>query len=364
MIRHSELLKQSRSEIAAQAVRASGGEVPLALAESVVDAAAEAMEAQTPMSGDRLPPLPDANGVRDQLLRCVETSCLDCLYEGGDGEQTRAFARALREKFHALYTRQPLPPGPALFSELDDPSAPPPSSELAPLHRFVSTLLSSVGEMVYVHDEAGRLRYANERCAEVTGYSREELLAPMSIQDFLPPEYGDLVADRLATLGAGKQSPFTLEILNRWGQRVPLEFSLHHLPLSPGEGPPEDFVLVCAHDCHLSRRLERRIEAMDDLEQRVLETIPIGVIVTDDALVIADANPCAVRIIGAPSRQELVGTPIYTVCGDDDPAMRAKLTSVLETRKEWHSEWHGKTRFGGGMHNQLIVLPMGGNRAA
>ena len=301
------------------------------------------------------------DGKQDSLMRAIEMGCLDCLYQKDESHDTRQYAAGVRDRFRELRAT-PQSTRRTIFSHWERPDEAE-TTEHDQLHRCLAAVLNNVVEMVYVHDEAGLIQYANERCTQVTGYTRDELLAPMSIHDFLPPEFGELVADRLATLGPGDQSPFTLDIVNRHGRRIPLEFRLQHLPLEVAPGERENFVLVCAHDCHLSRQLEHRLEAMADLERRVIEALPIGVVVTDGDLVICAANPIATVGIGAASREDMIDLPIHEVIASADLGLRDNLAKVVETGEEWRSEYHGSTKFGVDVRFDMTVVPLDGPKS-
>lgn len=351
-MKYSELLRSHTRRIAERAIETADCTVPVEVAEAVVCS----ILGDGPLDLARVEAAGLLPGERVVLLRAIETACLDCLYLHGDNP--RETALTLRERFRPHHPKCAARSAASFFDAWYDPDAPLEPAQAPEVHRCLATILANVVEMVYVHDEKGTLLYANNRCEEVTGFTRAELLAPMTVYDFLPPEYLQLVEDRLDTLGPGPQSPFTLEILNKWGQRVPLEFTLRHLPLSIPPGEVSEFVLVCAHDCNLSRKLERQIASIRDLERRVIENFPLGLIVLDRDFIIREVNPPIIAHSGAAAPDDILGLPIAAFMREEDLALRAKLGNVLDSGEEARTEYTGETRFGTHIHCELTAVPL------
>ena len=84
-------------------------------------------------------------------------------------------------------------------------------------------LFENAKEAMYVHDLLGRYTSINYATAELTGYSREEILGK-SFVDFVVPEHIQSVRETMCNkLANGTQTVYEVEVLTRDGRRVPVE---------------------------------------------------------------------------------------------------------------------------------------------
>ena len=88
--------------------------------------------------------------------------------------------------------------------------------------------------MLYTHDLAGNFTALNRMGEQLTGYTRDELLA-LNISHIVAPEHLDLIQPMLARTHAGLPATMTeVDIVTKAGQRRTLEVSTQH---RPGEVP-------------------------------------------------------------------------------------------------------------------------------
>ena len=87
-------------------------------------------------------------------------------------------------------------------------------------------LVDNAGEGFLLVDHSGRLLYANREAANISGYSKEQLLQ-RRLHDLVPPDELPAVLERLTRRITGKDLPQRYEsvLLHRDGSQIPLEVS-------------------------------------------------------------------------------------------------------------------------------------------
>lgn len=87
-------------------------------------------------------------------------------------------------------------------------------------------LLENANDIIYSHDLQGNYLTINRACAEVTGYTREEILGGLNIAQVVVPEHLEL-AKRMTELKLRDPSPtvYEIDINTKDGRRLTLEVS-------------------------------------------------------------------------------------------------------------------------------------------
>jgi PAS domain S-box-containing protein len=148
----------------------------------------------------------------------------------------------------------------------------------------------------------GCLRFVNEKCLEISGYSKDELLT-MSIEDIIHPDDRDWVMrrHRLRLEGKTMQNVYTHRILDKHGgvrwleiKAVPVQF----------ESRPA--VMVCAFDTTERKLTEDRLRENERRYRSLFYSAPSGVFYYDTDLKIIEANERFINAFGREGRN-LIG---------------------------------------------------------
>src|SRR3712207_1657882 len=88
------------------------------------------------------------------------------------------------------------------------------------------SLLENANDIIYSHDLTGKYLTINRACAEVTGYTREEILGGLNIAQVVVPEHLER-AKRMMELKLRDPAPtvYEVDILTKDGRRLTLEVS-------------------------------------------------------------------------------------------------------------------------------------------
>ena len=94
------------------------------------------------------------------------------------------------------------------------------ASSIRPAYGF-RTFTEQSRNMIFIN-HGGRVVYANKRCIEVMGYSREELYAPdFDFMALIDPESVDLIRSNLRRHMAGEDiEPYEYDLLNKKGEKI------------------------------------------------------------------------------------------------------------------------------------------------
>lgn len=171
--------------------------------------------------------------------------------------------------------------------------------------------------MVYL-DRFGRILDVNAKAVEVFGGSREELLGKhftkagvFSLKDI--PSYMSAFAEALA----GKQVTRNVCIKNKKGREMHLEISGSLMKI---RNEPVGLFII-ARDITERKKAEEALRESEKYLEEILNSVLTGVVVVDEkAHEIVDANPNALKIIGA-SKEHVIGKVCHSfIC----PAEKGK----------------------------------------
>ncbi len=140
-------------------------------------------------------------------------------------------------------------------------------------------ILEAAGCAIWVYD-GDETRYVNEALAELTGYSRDELLQPGAFRDIIHPDSLDLIVSRGKARVRGEDVPDSYEVAVITKARDVRTLSIHARRLVLSMGPVS---LVTAVDITQLRDAERTIRVGSDIVRELLHSLPAHVITTDVA---------------------------------------------------------------------------------
>ncbi|MDZ7373397.1 MAG: PAS domain S-box protein [candidate division KSB1 bacterium] len=143
------------------------------------------------------------------------------------------------------------------------------SVELAELAGRMEQILENPMVGVYETDAEGRFLYVNRRVAQMYGAEPAEIVGRLHLLDVVAPEFRELVAQRLASRGAGKEwaDLIELELLRKDGSR----FSALVAPagVRDADRTLRGFVGMVV-DISERKRLEAELQARYEQQRRLL----------------------------------------------------------------------------------------------
>jgi PAS domain S-box-containing protein len=152
--------------------------------------------------------------------------------------------------------------------------------------------------------EKGRFQYVNPRFAEIHGYGPDELPGRMGLENLVHPDDWQVMREQFHTLDDGDEKPFKslVRTLTKDGRTIWVELLGSRITYQ--NRPAYMGTLMDVTELKTTR------DALAESEARLrtlIESIGAGVLVVDPVShLIADVNPAAAGMIGAP-RDQIVG---------------------------------------------------------
>jgi PAS domain S-box-containing protein len=152
--------------------------------------------------------------------------------------------------------------------------------------------------------EKGKFRYVNPRFAEIHGYGPDDLPDRMGLENLVHPDDWPAIREQFQRLDAGEEKPFKAlaRTLTKDGRTIWVEILGSRIAY---QGRPAYMGTLMD-----VTELKQTRDALAESEARLrtlIESIGAGVLVVDPVShLIADVNPAAAEMIGAP-REEIVG---------------------------------------------------------
>ncbi|MEP7314098.1 MAG: EAL domain-containing protein [Pseudomonadota bacterium] len=168
-------------------------------------------------------------------------------------------------------------------------------------HALFADVGDRVHEVVLIHGDS--ILYANPQFANLLGVDRRDVLG-RRLQDLVPPDHTDLVADNLRKRLAGEQAPerYEIDLIGMQGQLSRLEVAT---ALTEFEGAPALLITgveVIPTQTVPALTLMGMSEGVRSRARTALESLGEAIITTDSTGRIDYANPAAARLLGAELR--------------------------------------------------------------
>jgi PAS domain S-box-containing protein len=183
--------------------------------------------------------------------------------------------------------------------------------------------------MIFINRQ-GRVVYANRKCQEEMGYSREEFYAPgFDFLRLVAPESVELIKSVYARHRRGEEvEPYEYTLLTRTGLRIE---SVITTRLIDYEGSKA--ILGIVTDVTERKAAEKRLQESEEGFRRLVEMSPDGIAVHQDGRIVL-VNPAGVRALGYDRPEELVGRLVFDIVHPDDrPGVLARIKQVLQLGK-------------------------------
>ena len=162
--------------------------------------------------------------------------------------------------------------------------------------------------MIFINKK-GRIVYANKRCEEIMGYSREEFYSPdFNYLRLIAPEYVDLVRSNFAKHMRGEDiPPYEYAIISKDGRRVEAILAPKVVQY---EG--EIAILGTVTDITEQKKAEDALKESEEKYRLLFTTASEGIVTLDLKGTIVDVNSTFLRMIGF-DRDTIVGKNIATL---------------------------------------------------
>jgi PAS domain S-box-containing protein len=157
--------------------------------------------------------------------------------------------------------------------------------------------------MIFIN-KLGRVVYANKKCEEITGYSKEEFYSPEF--DFLslnPPEYVEVVkAAFVKHLNLETVDPYEYELITKDGKRINSIISTSLIEYKGGKA-----ILGIVTDITERKNVEKQLIAASLYSRSLIEASLDPLVTISKEGIITDVNVATEKVTGC-SRLELVGS--------------------------------------------------------
>jgi diguanylate cyclase (GGDEF)-like protein/PAS domain S-box-containing protein len=244
-------------------------------------------------------------------------------------ERVAAFLAAASEAFHTLQREH----------------APDPADEEGQFRMLADTVAAAT----FIYSGEGFV-WVNAAAAEMTGYSRDELLS-MHFWDVVHPEHRQMIRDRGLARQRGEDVPnrYTFKIIRRDGEERWVDFTAGRI-VHRGEWA----ALGTAFDITEAKRLETELER----QALAFENLYDAIIISDLSGKITDWNPAAEAIYGYRQEEVLGKTVEDLFIHGSEARLTERILEGLDTRGRWQGEIRFVRRDGTTGVSETVVLPL------
>jgi PAS domain S-box-containing protein len=169
--------------------------------------------------------------------------------------------------------------------------------------------------MIFINKK-GRIRYVNDKCVEIMGYTKEEFCSPdFDFLKLIAPESIDVIKTRFNKHMKGEEiPPYEYTIITKEGLRIA---AIITTKLVDFEG--EKAILGIVTDVTAQKRVEEELRVSEERYRKLVENASVGIIVAQDGMA-KFANPQITKIIEY-TLDEIFSTPFLEFIHPDDRQM-------------------------------------------
>lgn len=181
-------------------------------------------------------------------------------------------------------------------------------------------------DVIFSVDERGSLEKVSPASLQVFGYDSEDLRS-RNVRYLLPPAEADDILEKLAATKTG-DAQFESHVTKYGGTIIDVLWSVHW--------SQQDKLYFCvAHDITERKRAENLLRLAEARIRLIVESMPIGLIIIDDAGRIEMNNPSVDRMFGK-NQDELQGKYIGSLLGKPDTVTDLEFTTDLIQKTKNH----------------------------
>lgn len=186
---------------------------------------------------------------------------------------------------------------------------------------YVEQIIRSLGDMLFVADDDGRITLANPAAARILGYSQEELKG-MKIERLFgdgPPPAGD------TDTGSVEH-----QFISKQGEKIPV---LPNITTLEAAGRRQQ-VIFAARDITKQKAAERELR----LAAKVMDTVPNAILVADADATIRMVNPAFCRITGYTPEEVIGQNPRILQSGRQTKDFYREMWDAILNHGHWEGE--------------------------
>ena len=148
--------------------------------------------------------------------------------------------------------------------------------------------------MIFINKK-GTIVYANKKCEEIMGYTRQEILSPdFDFMDLISPESADLVKSNFRRHMSGEDiEPYEYTLINRDGEKID---AIITSKLIQFEGQPA--ILGIVTDITQLKRVERDLRKSEEKFRQAFQNSPIGMALCNMDGSFVQINPAYLQMTG------------------------------------------------------------------
>jgi PAS domain S-box-containing protein len=182
-------------------------------------------------------------------------------------------------------------------------------------------------DVIFSVDERGSLEKVSPASLQVFGYDSEHLRS-RNVRYLLPPEEADAILEKLSATKTG-DAQFESHVTKADGTEIDVLWSVHW--------SQQDKLYFCvAHDITERKRAENLLRLAEARIRLIVESMPIGLIIVDDAGRIEMNNPSVERMFGK-QQDELQGQNIGQLFGKPETVTDDEFTADLIQKTKNHA---------------------------
>jgi len=200
------------------------------------------------------------------------------------------------------------------------------------------TLSEQSPNMIYIN-KGGRVVYANERCVELMGYTKEEFYAPtFNFLDLIAPEHVAIIKKNYARHMAGVNvESYEYVLLAKDRKRI---VGIHTTRLINYGGG--NAILGIVSDVTQTRLAELELRKL----HQAVEQSPSSIVITDTEGRIEYVNRKFTEMTGYSVDEAIGKNPSILKSGHTSPEEYAKLWETVLSGKEWRGEFRNRKKNG------------------
>jgi PAS domain S-box-containing protein len=325
MIAGALALRNNAARIGAVSAESCDASHMETILEQAATRAAVALEHHALLDIERPDGFSDAAYAR--LLRRFLAECIETVRKALDEASCANVAVALRALMRPLI---PMPEvahkDRAFYHALMAGASDLTDTEPAEFAGLLSDLALTFRDVIYVHDMNGMILYVNPPGLALTNYAVDDVLAGLSIYDFVVPELLDMIEARLESPAAVSRAPYTSEIYTRDCLRIPVEITTRCIVKNRRIAG----IIGLARDIRLAKRLETELRRSNTALDSLIAHAPIGMIQVDEAGIIVDLNSLAAGALGRTGPSDASDSPFYMLHDGKNTDLKALFKKACE----------------------------------
>jgi PAS domain S-box-containing protein len=194
--------------------------------------------------------------------------------------------------------------------------------------RKFKSLAENSPNMIFIN-RRGKIEYANNRCEEVTGYTRDELCSPeFDFHCLVAPESKELVIENFQKHMRNEEvPPYEYSIINKNGEKLEIIITTKLIPFQG-----ETAILGTITDITDRKRAE---DALRDSEERMgafMNSATDSFTWFDSKLNLVDINESGLRLVPGLKREDVLGKNLSDLAPDSEKTGRLEdYKKVIDT---------------------------------